>query len=110
MFGVPASNFIGGRLHVALSYVTSSTISPPRRNGSTSSITSGEMYSPPMPVGPAILWPENAMKSQPISCTSTGMCGTLCAASTSTRAPTRCAASAISFTGVMAYRARWTCA
>ena len=41
------------------------------------------------------------MKSQPISCTSTGMCGTLWAASTSTRAPTRCAASVSSFTGVM---------
>ena len=44
------------------------------------------------------------MKSQPISCTSTGMCGTLCAASTSTRAPTRCAASVISFAGVMVPR------
>ena len=36
-----------------------------------------------MPVGPHILWPEKARKSQPISCTSSGRCPALWAASTS---------------------------
>ena len=40
-----------------------------------------------MPVGPHILCPENARKSQPISCTSIGRCPALCAASTSVVTP-----------------------
>ena len=43
-------------------------------------------YSTPMPVGPNILWPENAKKSQSSARTSTRMCGTACAPSTSTSA------------------------
>ena len=41
-----------------------------------------------MPVGPHILWPVNATKSAPRACTSSGMCGAACEASTTTRAPT----------------------
>ena len=36
------------------------------------SSTSCRPYNTPMPVGPQILWPENAKKSQPMACTSTG--------------------------------------
>ena len=54
-----------------------------------------------MPVGPSILWLVNAMKSTPSACTSTGQCGTLCDASTSTSAPAWWAARAISSTGLI---------
>ena len=54
-----------------------------------------------MPVGPHILWLVKPRKSAPSSCTSTGMCGTDWAASTSTSAPAAWAASAISRTGLM---------
>ena len=40
-----------------------------------------------MPVGPSILWPEKARKSQPRARTSTGMWGTACAASITIAAP-----------------------
>ena len=40
-----------------------------------------------MPVGPHILCPENARKSQPNSCTSSGMWPALCAASTRVSCP-----------------------
>ena len=45
--------------------------------------TSCRPYNTPMPVGPHILCPEKARKSHPISCTSSGRCPALCAASTS---------------------------
>ena len=54
-----------------------------------------------MPVGPHILCPVNPTKSAPRSCTLTGMCGTDWAASASTSAPTACARSAISLTGLI---------
>ena len=38
-----------------------------------------------MPVGPNTLWPEKTKKSASSACTSTGMCETDCAPSTSTR-------------------------
>ena len=45
----------------------------------------------PIPVGPHILCPENAKKSQPSSCTSTFLWGALCAPSRTTTAPCSCA-------------------
>ncbi len=62
-----------------------------------------------MPVGPNTLWPEKTKKSQSIDCTSTGMCETDCAPSTSTRAPWRCAIAVISRTGVTVPSALETC-
>ena len=53
-----------------------------------------------MPVGPTTLWPVKATKSAPAATTSTGICGTACAASTTTSAPTSCARRAISATGL----------
>ena len=53
-----------------------------------------------MPVGPVTLWPVKTRKSAPAACTSTGICGTACAASTSTTAPTSWARRAISATGL----------
>ena len=61
-------------------------------------------YSTPIPVGPNILCPENARKSQSKSCTSTGMWGTLCAPSIMTAAPTARALAVISFTGLIVPR------
>jgi len=58
-------------------------------------------YKKPVPVGPSILWPEAAKKSQSSARTSTGMWGADWAASTTTRAPTRCAASTISGSGLI---------
>ena len=109
MLGVPASKRIGRSSHVASSYVTASTISPPVRNGVICSRTSSFTYNPPIPVGPSILCPENARKSQSMSCTSTGMCGTLCAPSTSTAAPTARALAASSLTGLMVPTALDSC-
>ena len=56
-------------------------------------------YRPPEAVGPSILWPLIVRKSQSSSVTSTGTWGTSWAPSTSTSAPTACAASTSSFTG-----------
>ena len=54
-----------------------------------------------MPVGPHILWPEKARKSQPISCTSSGRCPALCAASTSVVTPSWRARAHKSATGLI---------
>ena len=54
-----------------------------------------------MPVGPHILWPEKARKSQPISWTSTGRCPALCAASTSVVTPSLRARAHRSATGLI---------
>ena len=54
-----------------------------------------------MPVGPHILCPENARKSQPNSRTSSAKCPMLCAASTSVSAPTARACSQSSATGLI---------
>ena len=43
--------------------VTVSIIDPPVRNGGIAASRSRRPYSTPMPVGPSILWPENAAKS-----------------------------------------------
>ena len=53
-----------------------------------------------MPVGPNILWPDTARKSQPISATSIRRCGAAWQASTSTAAPAACAAAVSSFAGL----------
>ena len=68
--------------------MTVSIISPPPRNGGSASSSSWRPHSTPMPVGPHILWPVNATKSAPRACTSSGMCGAACEASTTTSAPT----------------------
>ena len=47
-----------------------------------------------MPLGPHILWPENAKKSTPSACTSTFLCGTACAPSQTMIAPSSCARAA----------------
>ena len=53
-----------------------------------------------MPVGPSILWPVNTTMSAPSAVRSTGICGTACAASTTTIAPTACARSMIAASGL----------
>ena len=53
-----------------------------------------------MPVGPQILWPEYTRKSQPMVCTSKGMCPALWAASTSVMMPRLRARSHSSATGL----------
>ena len=55
----------------------------------------------PMPVGPHILCPLAARKSTSSACTSTGICGTDCAASTSTIAPAACARGTIVSSGAI---------
>ena len=92
---------MGRSFQVARSYQTSSTISPPVRNGSISSRSSLRPYSTPIPVGPSILWPDRAKKSQSKSITSTGMWGALWAASTNTVAPIFLAFAVSSLTGFM---------
>ncbi len=57
-----------------------------------------------MPVGPHILWAENATKSASQAWTSTGTWGTAWQASTSTWAPAACAASASGRTSLMVPR------
>ena len=54
-----------------------------------------------MPVGAHILCPEKARKSQPNSCTSSGRCPALCAASTRVSAPTARACRQRSATGLI---------
>ena len=63
-------------------------------NGGIASSSSRRAHSAPMPVGPHILWAENATKSASHACTSTARWGTAWQASTSTCAPAACAASA----------------
>ena len=65
--------------------------------------------STPMPVGPSILWPVNAKKSQPMAGTSTGMWGTLCEPSTTTSAPCSWARRVISATGLSVPSTLLTC-
>ena len=60
----------------------------------------------PDPVGPSILCPLHAKKSQPKEATSTGMWGALCAPSTNISASTLCASSASLSTG-LTVPARW---
>ena len=56
--------------------VTVSIIEPPVMNGGIAFSSSRRPYSTPMPLGPSILWPENAAKSTPSAWKSTGWCGT----------------------------------
>ena len=65
------------------------------------SSTSLRTQSAPMPVGPSILWAENAKKSQPSEGRSTFMCGTACAPSIITRAPAFLAREATARASVM---------
>ena len=102
--GVPASNFQGRSAQVLPSVVTFEIISPPPRKGPMASRISGLPTRQPMPVGPSILWPVKAKKSQPIDDTSTGMWGTLCEPSTRQSAPRSWASWAISATGLMVPR------
>ncbi len=71
--------------------VTVSIIDPPVRNGGIAASRSRRPYSTPIPVGPSILWPENAAKSTPRAWKSTGWCGTDWHASRTVSAPTACA-------------------
>ena len=61
---------------------------------------SGWPHSTPTPVGPSILCPLHAKKSQPKEATSTGMWGALCAPSTNISASTLRASSASLSTGL----------
>ena len=81
---VPASNFSGTGAQTAPCSVTESIISPPVRNGRERSSSSILPHSTPTPMGPSALWAEKAKKSAPSSATSTAMCGTDCAPSTTT--------------------------
>ena len=65
-------------------------------------------YNTPTPVGPYNLCDEMAKKSQSKSCTSTSKCEQACAPSNNTLAPTACAFSIISFTGLMVPKALLT--
>src|SRR6202521_2699070 len=60
---------------------------PPVKNGGIESSSACWPHRMPTPVGPSILCDENAMKSAPQSCTSTGMRGTAWHASTTLTAP-----------------------
>jgi hypothetical protein len=60
VIGVPASNRCGGGAYVVASIVTVSIIDPPVMNGGISFSSSRRPYSTPIPLGPSILWPENA--------------------------------------------------
>ena len=64
---------------------------PPRRNGSIAWNSSARPHNAPIPLGPHILWPEIATKSQSSACTSTRRCGAACAASQTKIAPCSCA-------------------
>ena len=78
-------------------------------NGGIASSSSCLPYNTPIPIGPMSLWPENAKKSAPSSCTSIAICGVLCAPSTTTTAPKLCALSAIFLTGFTHPRTFDTC-
>ena len=98
--GVPASNFHGRLLNDVFSSSTDWIISPPLMNGGILASSSSRPQSAPAPLGPGSLWPENAKKSQPSSCTSTARCGADWAPSTTTTASRSCAQSQISRTGL----------
>src|SRR3972149_6545875 len=74
--GVPASNFHGGSVGVKPSRGTSRIISPPPRKGGIPSRRSSRPHSAPIPVGPSILWAENATKSASQAWMSVGTWGT----------------------------------
>ena len=61
-------------------------------------------HSTPIPVGPSILCPVNAMKSASSAATSTGRCGTDCEQSSSTLAPTSWARAMIADVGLIVPR------
>ena len=63
----------------------------------------------PIPVGPAILWPEKAMKSHPMAWTSSGMCPADWAASIDGDGPTFRARAQSSATGFMVASVLETC-
>mmetsp|Transcript_33484 Transcript_33484/g.107628 ORF Transcript_33484/g.107628 Transcript_33484/m.107628 type:complete len:212 (+) Transcript_33484:683-1318(+) len=109
MAGVPASKRAGGGKKVEPSTETWSIISPPPCQGGIPSSTSPRPQRKPTPVGPHILCPDATKKSTPRRPTSTGMCGTDWHASSSTRAPTPCAAATISPTGATAPSTLETC-
>src|ERR1700739_4765063 len=79
--------------------VTVSIIDPPVRNGGISDNSSRRPYSTPIPLGPSILWPENAAKSTSRAWKSTGWCGTDWQASSTVNAPTALALATSSGTG-----------
>ena len=81
--------------------LTISIMDPPVRNGGMELSRSDLPQRIPIPVGPSILCPLHAAKSAPRSATFTGMCGTDWQRSTMPRAPTACAISMISLTGLM---------
>src|SRR5674476_1597332 len=99
--GVPASNRYGGGANVDPVMRTTSIISPPPRNGGRLSSSSYRPQSTPIPVGPQILWPVKARRSQPRSATDVGSCGTPWEASTTITAPTACAMAATCATGLI---------
>src|SRR5262249_10107458 len=72
-FGVPASNFNAPVAKYARidSISTYGDILIPAWNGGIASRSSLRAQRAPMPIGPHILCPEKARKSQPRSCTST---------------------------------------
>ena len=108
-FTVPASNLCGSSAYFALSRVTESIISPPERNGGIFFNNFFFPYKTPIPIGPKILCPENAKKSASSSCTLTGICGVLCAPSTTITASFSCAMAAISLIGLILPRTLETC-
>ena len=83
------------------SIVTERIISPPISNGGIASSSSRRPQSAPAPVGPQSLCDVKPRKSQPIACTSTGRCGTACAASTTMIAPCSCAHAVSRSTGLI---------
>ena len=87
IFCVPASNFKGGIWSETFPHVSNLVfIPPPERRGEIFFKSSYFPYITPIPVGPQILCPEKAKKSQSISLTSTFICGTLWAPSTINKA------------------------
>ena len=63
--GVPASNFCSVFWYVEPCIETVSIMSPPPMNGCISSNVSLSTSRAPIPVGPHILWAENAIKFAP---------------------------------------------
>ena len=100
-FGVPASRPAGKPLNVKPCSNTASTMPPPRRRGWSATAAPRRAYSAPTPIGPYILWPENAAKSAPSTCKSTGRWATLWAQSSTTSASAPRAARTMRSTGWM---------
>ena len=98
--GVPASNFQGRLLNDVFSSSTDSDHLAAAHERRHVLEQLPRPQSAPVPLGPSILCPENAKKSQPSSCMSTARCGTLCAPSTTTIASRSWAQSQISRTGI----------